>query len=350
MKLLACSDKGLIEFDHNHSKFQFKKVHFLGQPTSYIDCYNYLWRVAINHRHWGPKIQFSKDQGNIWTELQAPKFPAAEDNQSILRSIWTITAYEDESYYVGVEPAGIFHTKSNGEAYEFSTELWNHPTRKHWVGGGKGSTNPFLHHIVVDPTDQNHLYVGISCAGVLESFDGGQSWKMINKGLRADFLPDPNPEAGYDPHSLRMSSQNPEVIWQQNHCGIFRTENGGKSWEDLTQTFPESGFGFAIAVDESNDQRAWVIPCESDSMRIAPKNALVVYSTSDGGKSWKKLANGLPQEGAFDIVLRHGLDIKGPHLVFGTNNGNLYHSDNYGESWSIITQNLSPIRCVKILE
>jgi photosystem II stability/assembly factor-like uncharacterized protein len=147
-----------------------------------------------------------------------------------------------------------------------------------------------------------------------------------------------------------MSVKNPSVIWQQNHCGIFRSENGGKHWNDLTPNLGTTGFGFALAVDAEDDRKAWVIPCESDSMRIAPGNSLSVYTTSDGGINWRRISNGLPQNNVFDIVLRHGFDIQNSQLVFGTNNGNLYHSRDYGENWSIITQNLSTVRCVKLLK
>lgn len=352
MKLLACTDKGLIEFENVSGKFQFGRIHFSGQPVAYLDCYDEVWRVAINHKHWGSKIHKSEDSGQSWQELNAPKFPSsilAQNNQATLRSIWNITAHNKEEFYVGVEPAAIFHSRDGGNSYDFMEGLWNHPTRKSWIGGGKGSTNPFLHHIIVDPANHNHLFVAVSCAGVLESYDNGKSWKMINEGIRADFLPNPEAVAGHDPHNLKMSQKNPLVIWQQNHCGIFRTENGGKHWNDLTPNIETSGYGFALAIDAKDDNRAWVIPCESDSMRIAPGNKLSVYSTSDAGTTWRRLSNGLPQDGVFDIVLRHGLDIRNSHLAFGTNNGNLYHSPDFGENWNIITQNLSAVRCVKLL-
>lgn len=352
MKLLACTDKGLIEFQLKKGEFEFKQIHFPGQPTGYIDCLGNDWRVAINHRHWGSKIHHSKDLGKTWTEIPSPKIPETfqMNGEVTLRSIWTITSVNSNEYYLGVEPAALFHTHDNGKTYDFIEGIWNHPTRKSWVGGGKGSISPFLHQVIVVPSNRDHIYAAISCAGVLESQDRGKSWNMINEGLRSDFLPNANAAAGHDPHCLKISLQNPSVIWQQNHCGIFRSDNGGKSWNDLTGNFPGTGYGFALVISQDDDKSAWVIPCESDSMRMAPDNSLAVYRTSDAGISWQRQDRGLPQIGAFDIVLRQAFDIQGSHLVFGTNNGNVYHSEDNGESWSIITQNLTSVRSIKLLD
>jgi len=352
MIVLVGTDKGLIEFRIGKEKSTLSKIHFLGLPIGVIHHHERnggLW-VAINHKHWGPKIHGSTDSGNSWQELGSPKFTV--ENGSVIKNVWAFICEENENperYYVGVEPAALFITNDSGKSYELVKGLWDHNSRPKWEGGGKGSLDPFLHTIVIDPEDHNHIYVGISCAGVFETRNRGLLWEPINEGLVADYLPDPFAKIGHDPHCLIMSKQDRQVIWQQNHCGIFRTTDGGQHWKNVSDSSGKATYGFAMVVDEKDDRRAWVAPSQSDSLRVPFENAIRIYTTDDAGETWRELNKGLPQEGAFDIVLRHAMDISGSHIVFGTNNGNLYHSSNHGESWNIISQNLASIRALKII-
>ena len=217
--------------------------------------------------------------------------------------------------------------------------LWNHPSRaEHWFGGGRD--HPGIHSVVVDPRNSDHLYVGISCAGVFETRDRGNTWEVKNNGLRADYLPDPKAEVGHDPHLLVASPSQPDILWQQNHCGIFRSSDGAMSWQDVTQEAGPARFGFTVAVAEDNPDQAWVVPAISDEVRVAVDNALCVCRTDDGGKTWKELRKGLPQTDCFDIVFRHAMDVTGETLAFGTTTGNLFLSNDHGESWDCLNSNL----------
>jgi len=358
MQILVGTDKGLIEYSLLNDDFKLKEIHFLGFPIGGVNYHQSSgsWRAAVNHKHWGPKIHHSTNGGKQWQEIGAPKFPLniidKHGNKTVIKNIWEIahaTNADPDEFYVGVEPAAIFRTKDGGSNYEFIRGLWEHPSRSEWLGGGKGTMDPFLHSITIDPLDKSHIYVGISCAGVFETWNGGITWDAINKGLIADYLPNPKAEVGHDPHTLKMSKSNNKVIWQQNHCGIFKTSDGGKHWDNISDGKGIANYGFAMAIDEENDNRAWVIPSHSDSLRIPHDNALCVCITEDGGKTWLEQREGLPQEASFDIALRHALDIKEGHLVFGTNNGNLYHSPDYGAHWETVSQNLSTVRSVKII-
>ena len=170
-----------------------------------------------------------------------------------------------------------------------------------------------------------------------------------NNGLKAAYLPNPNVEIGHDPHLLLACRSNPDVLWQQNHCGIFRSENGGAIWEDVTDKNGLANYGFALAIDNENPLQAWVIPAASDVERVAPDLSLVVCRTEDGGKNWLALRNGLPQENCFDIVLRHSLVRKNEVLVFGTTTGNLYLSENDGEGWECVSNNLARVDYVAVV-
>ena len=251
--------------------------------------------------------------------------------------------------YVGTEPGGLFKSVDNGDHFELVRGLWDHPSRKEqWFGGGRD--HPGIHSILVDPADSKHLYIGISCAGMFESTDGSENWTPRNKGLRADFLPDPASEIGQDPHLIDWCKGNTQVMWQQNHCGIYRSVDAGANWTDISESEGPANFGFAIAAHETDSEVAWVVPGISDVTRVAVDQSLCVSRTTDGGKSWTALRNGLPQGTAFDITYRHALALTGEELVFGTTTGNLYHSANGGDQWTALSHNLPMVHSVEFHE
>jgi len=184
-------------------------------------------------------------------------------------------------------------------------------------------------------------------AGVFESKDGGKSWDGRNKGLIAEFLPDHNAEYGHDPHILVACPSNPDVMWQQNHCGIFKTTDGALTWQDVSDKDKGVYFGFAIAVDSENPDQAWVVPGDSDEIRVALDGGLFVSRTDDGGKSWTNFRAGLPQENCFDIVYRHALDSSGDWVAFGTTTGNVFISGDRGETWDTFSNFLPMIYSVQ---
>ena len=309
-RLLVGTDKGLVIY-HKERDWQVASTQFLGMPVSvvFVDERTNIWWICLAHRHWGQKIHRSFDEGQNWEPVPTPAYPDGallkSSKPASLRKIWCMAhAGRDRpgELYLGTEPGGLFHSKNNGDSFELVEELWEHPSRKHeWFGAGRD--HPFIHSIVVDPRDSNHFYIAISCAGVFETRDGGKSWLPRNKGLIATYLPNPNIEVGHDPHLLLACASNPDVMWQQNHCGIFRSVDGSANWENVTgkNGFPD--YGFALAIDHGNPERAWVIPAVSDTTRIAVNLALCVCRTDDGGKNWTALREGLPQDHCFDIVL-----------------------------------------------
>ena len=349
--------KGLITMKRNGNSWRHHNVSFLGIPVSltYVDPRNGTWWACLDHGHWGQKLHYSDDQGTNWHEVEAPKFPEGAEMKpgvpAAVRYLWAFAqGGEDQEgvLYVGTEPGGLFKSSDGGKSFELVESLWDHPSRPdHWFGGGRDY--PGIHSIVVDPRDSKHVYIGISCAGVFETMDGGQSWEVRNQGLRADYLPDPQAEVGHDPHLLVACPANPDHLWQQNHCGIFRSTNGGKDWLDVTQQDGPARFGFAVAVNEQDPEQAWVVPAVSDEVRVAVDGALCVCRTDDGGNTWQDLRNGLPQENCYDIVFRHALSNNGNTLVFGTTTGNLFVSYDNGDNWETASSTLPMIYSVDMV-
>jgi len=316
-----------------------------------------LW-ASLDHGHWGAKLQRSRDLGKTWHEVEAPKYPkgarakpwtTGKSQPATLSYVWTIVPGADTQpgrLYLGTEPGGLFVSDDGGDTWRLDKGLWNHPTRlEKWFGGGRPL--PGLHSVIVDPRDPARISVGVSCAGVFHTEDGGRSWAPRNHGLTADFLPDPKAEVGQDPHFVQACEGSPDAMWQQNHCGIFRTTNGGKTWKAVSRKGHVAHFGFAVAADEENPDAAWVVPATSDTHRWAVDGKVCVCGTTDGGSTWRAYRRGLPQKNAYDVTLRHALDRAHGALAFGTTTGNLFFSADRGRSWETLSHHLPPIYSVR---
>ncbi|MBK8505339.1 MAG: glycosyl hydrolase [Saprospiraceae bacterium] len=343
----------MLVLEQAATSWKITSDHFMGIPVNMVfeDTRDGTWWVSLDHGHWGNKLLRSADKGSTWEEIAAPQYPEGslikEGVPASLRYIWAFASTgngNSSGLWIGTEPGGLFRLDAENYAHLVES-LWNFPGRsEQWFGGGRDYAG--IHSILVDPRDDKHIYVGISVAGVFESKDGGRSWKPKNKGLRADFLPDPQSEIGHDPHLLIYSPSDPDVLWQQNHCGIFRSVNGGNSWDDISDRDGDANFGFAVAADPTDSKRAWVAPAISDGIRVAIDRKLCICRTDDGGLSWKTLRRGLPQEYCYDIVFRHALISNGQDVIFGTTTGNLFSSADGGEEWQTVSNYLPMIYCL----
>lgn len=354
--LLIGTTKGLVVAKIMDEQCTIASIHFEGMPVSmvYVDERINTWWVALSHRHWGEKLHYTNDEGKSWVECSVPSyagFSYRPGKPAALKKIWTMKhagVNRPGGLWLGTEPGGLFYTDDNGKSFHLNEGLWNHPSRlddTQWFGAGKDF--PFLHSIIVNPNDSQHIYVGVSCAGVFETKDGGLSWQARNTGLIAAYLPNPKQEVGHDPHLIQMSNKNPLILWQQNHCGIFRTVDGAKTWIDVSGKSGFPKYGFCIAIDEDDPESAWVIPAQSDEKRIPVDLKLTVCATKDGGANWHSTTNGLPGL-SFELALRHCFVKKGSLLAFGTNNGNLYLSFDAGGSWRCNFSSLAGINALAV--
>ncbi|NND33806.1 MAG: glycosyl hydrolase [Saprospiraceae bacterium] len=354
MRCLVGTTKGLCVFRNVAGKLALEQIHFKGLPISMIhfDRNSGTCWVGLSMKHWGAKIFRSKKDLNEWQELTTPIYPAQCNVKpgvpASLRLIWS--AYFDAhsgKLWLGTEPGGLFESMPDGQ-FELNQALWNNPDRvEHWFGGGRDQAG--IHTILGHPQDRQFLLLGVSCGGVYVSRDGGTSWQMKNKGLRADYLPEPLGPYGHDPHALEICATQPDTIWQQNHCGVFVTHDGAETWKDVTPADDYGRYGFPIVIDHQDPLRAWIIPAESDDQRVAKDLRLVICHTNDGGQTWIKQTRGLPQENCFDLVFRHAFDRREELMCFGTTTGNLFVSNDDGESWSHQQSFLPPIHSLLII-
>ncbi len=314
------------------------------------DGRNRLW-TAVNSSYWGSYLSSSEDFGKTWTEPETygVKFP--EDAENAVKQIWQLelgNAQEPKTLYCGVEPAALFRSDDAGETWSLVNGLYDHPHRPQWQPGGGGLC---LHTILPDPANKDRMHIAISTGGVYRTDDGGKSWQVRNQGVRAQFLPPDQqyPEFGQCVHKIVSHPSNPKRMFLQNHWGLYKSDDGADSWIDIANGVP-SDFGFAMEIDHNEPNTAYIIPLESDEFRCTPEAKLRVYRTRNAGESWETLSNGLPQENAFETVLRDGMSgdtLKPTGLYFGTRNGKLFGSNDAGESWTAIAQGLPPVVCVK---
>jgi hypothetical protein len=301
--------------------------------------------AATDHAVWGAHVHRSDDGGRTWTVLEnAPHHPDARG----LKAIWYLApgpADHPNILYAGIEPAGLFLSHDRGENWAPVASLNDHPTNESWQPAGGGLA---LHSIIVDPGNPRRLYCALSAGGVYRSDDGGRNWRSCNAGVRADFLPQRYPATGQCVHKLLLHPRDDRRLYQQNHCGVYRSDDRGDSWTEVTGGLP-SDFGYALALDPSDPDTAYVIPEESSHMRATIDGRLRVYRTRDAGVTWQPLDRGLPQEHAYVSILRDamcddGLDPVG--IYFGTSSGHLFASADGGEDWRMVAGFLPKILSV----
>jgi hypothetical protein len=250
--------------------------------------------------------------------------------------------------WTGTLPGGLFRSIDRGTTWELMRGLWDNPTRKYWMGGGYDV--PGINSVSVDPRDPSTLRVGISSGGVWVTRDGGVTWQPTTKGMRADYVPPEMVEeaAAQDIHRLIQSPSQPDMLWVQHHNGIFVSRDGGARWTEIKKAGP-SCFGFTTAVHPREPETAWFVPAIKDERRIPVDGRMVVTRTRDGGTSFDVLTRGLPQSNAYHLVYRHCLavDSTGDRLAMGSTTGGLWVTEDGGDSWAAVSQDLPPVHSVR---
>ena len=303
---------------------------------------------AGGNEWFGPAIWKSTDLGETWTHSSAGLAYAAGEEP--VKSGWSV-AVGDGAVYAGVQPAGLFRSDDGGASWTHLDGLQKHPSRPEWNPGGAGL---ILHSIVLHPQDADQVWIGISAAGVFHTADGGKTWEPRNRGTRADFMPEGQnyPEFGQCVHNVVMAAGMPDRLYQQNHCGMYRSDDGGVEWQSIEDGLP-SDFGFPAAAHPSDPDTLYLLPLNGATEgRFVPDAKAAVWRTRDGGKTWQDLRRGLPQEGAYFGVLRQAMatDRMDPAGVyFGTSSGALFASSDEGDSWSCIAEHLPTVLSVETL-
>jgi photosystem II stability/assembly factor-like uncharacterized protein len=304
--------------------------------------------AAGGNAWFGPAVWRSEDLGANWTH-SSDGLTYAEGEPPVT-SAWSLTA-RNGTLFAGVEPAGLFRSEDGGRTWRHVSGLREHPSRSQWQPGAGGL---ILHAIVCHPQDPSQMWVAISAAGVFHTSDDGETWTPRNHGTRCDFNPPEAryPEFGQCVHGLAMAAGRPNRLYQQNHCGMYRSDDGGLSWASIEHGLP-SDFGFPALAHPRDPDTFYLLPLNGAVVgRYVPDAKAAVWRTRDGGATWQDLRHGLPQHNAFFGVLRQAMaaDTLDPAGVYvGTSTGTLYASADEGETWSSIAEHLPPISSVETL-
>ncbi|HEX2095698.1 MAG TPA: hypothetical protein VHG28_25090 [Longimicrobiaceae bacterium] len=353
--LLVGTMKGafLLSSDRDRKEWRVDGPHFRGETVYSLAFDQRAGRRRIlagtQSFHWGSVVRASDDFGATWTAPDRKNVRFPEGSELALANIWQIRpgrASEPDVVYAGVEPAALFESRDAGETWSPVEGLLAHEHRPRWMPGGGGLC---LHTIVLDPGEPRRMGVAISTGGFYRTDDGGVSWWARNQGVRAEFLPDKYPEFGQCVHKVVNHPSRPERLFLQNHWGLYRSDDWGDSWHDIANGVP-SDFGFAMEVHPHDPETVYIVPLESDEFRCVPEARMRVFRTRDAGASWEPLSEGLPQEGAYETVLRDALATDGHDpagIYVGTRSGKLFASADGGESWDEIAGSFPPVVCVR---
>lgn len=369
-RIFAATRKGLFTIERNgtgRQPWKITQTAFLAEHVIMMlpDSRDGSIYASLYHGHFGTKMHRSVDGGLDWQEISVPAYPEPKEEelhqdmwgrtiQWKLDRVWAMEAGSSDQegvLWCGTLPGGLFRSNDHGATWQLNESLWYDPLRKQWMGGG--ADLPGIHSICVDPRDSNRVSIGISCGGVWVTTDGGNSWTCRADGIWSAYTPpeekeNPNVQ---DVHRVVQCPAAPDVLWAQHHNGIFRTTNACQSWDDVSNlaSLSPTSFGFAVAVHPREPDTAWFVPGVKDEHRLPADGKVVVARTRDGGQTFDVLREGLPQDHAYDLTYRHGLDIDqtGDRLVFGSTTGSLWISEDQGDRWQMISEHLPPIYCVR---
>ncbi len=317
--------------------------------------------AALDHGHFGVKLH-RREKGGDWQEIATPEYPEKPEGHeehdmwgrpipwSIVQ-VWALEtggADEPGTLWCGTIPGGVFKSSDHGTSWQMMRSLWDEPKRQKWMGGGMDL--PGVHSILVDPRNSQHVTLGVSIGGLWHTDDGGATWQQRGEGMRAEYVPEDlvHDPIAQDVHRLAQCRADPDRIWVQHHNGMFISGDAGRTFKEITDVKP-SVFGFPCVVHPQDPDTAWFVPGIKDEKRIPVDGRLVLTRTRDGGKSFEILSNGLPQRHAYDLVYRHALalDDAGTRLAMGSTTGGLWISEDQGDTWSSVSQNLPPVYSVR---
>src|SRR5688500_108802 len=329
----------------------------------------------------GQVIQRSDDGGKTWHQPGTPTgsrstdgMPAGESNKFVydttsetgkpltthqwydgtqhpwqFKRVWHLepSLSDPDVVYAGAEDASLFRSSDGGQTWQELAGLRGHVSGPQWSPGAGGMC---LHTIIIDPSNEDRMFIAISAAGSFRTDDGGKTWRPINRGLRSEYIPDPAAEVGHCVHRIAMHHARPHVLFMQKHWDVMRSDDAGDSWHEISGNLP-SDFGFVVDVHAHEPNTIYVIPIKSDSEHFPPEGKLRGYRSRTGGNNWEALTHGLPQENCYVNVLRDAMavDTLDPcGIYFGSTGGQIYGSSDGGDSSKAIVHNLPAVDSVEV--
>jgi hypothetical protein len=254
---------------------------------------------------------------------------------------------EADTVYAGIEDAALFRSTDGGQTWKELPGLRGNDTGPRWQPGAGGMC---LHTILLDPSDPQRMFIAISAAGAFRTDDAGKTWKPINRGLKSQYIPDPNAEVGHCVHRIAQHRSRPNTLFMQKHWDVMRSDDAGDNWREISGDLP-TDFGFVIDVHAHEPETVYVVPIKSDSEHFPLDGKLRVYRSRTGGNDWEPLAKGLPQSDCYVNVLRDAMAVDSLDscgVYFGTTGGQVYASADAGNNWAPIVRDLPAVLSVEV--
>ena len=361
--------------------------------------------AAANSDWWGPSVARSDDGGVSWDQrTEGLGFP--RDMGISIGNVWHLRPGLESQpgvVYAGLDPVGLFRSEDGGVSWSSVDGLNRHALRPFWraIPGGDGAglmevvltegeeaaqrvldeagepddglarrreaaqeqLGGMTHSIAIDPRDPSHMYVAVSAGGLYVTADGGESWeliprlpgedtadeRMLTSQTVAGVASDVDPATEFDMHTMRMDPKDPDRLWSQAHNGVFRSDDRGETWKNLSTELPDF-HAFPIAVARGAQDAVYIVPLVNDDFRVAG-GQLSVLRTRDDGATWETLTDGLPGPHDYQSVYREGLDTDGLEqegVYVGASNGQVYASRDGGDHWSRLPGTLPPVLSVTV--
>ena len=349
---IGTSDESRTTWDWNGPLFQMEEVY-----SAMIDRRGSTPRLlaGCSSSWFGPQVRRSDDLGEAWEETPngAIRFP--EDAQlpdgspATLARVWQLVpGVGDDVVWAGTEPGAVFRSENRGESFSLVRGLWDHPHRAEWSEGFGGQA---FHTILPHPTDESSVLAALSTGGVYRTADGGETWEPANKGVKAEFFPGERnyPEFGQCVHKVARDPVDPDRLFLQNHGGVYRSDDGGSSWQDIAPGLP-SEFGFAMVTHPREANTAYTFPISDAGARWPVDGKARVCRTTDGGASWEPLGEGSLPDEFYAAVMRDAMcadDHETAGLYFGSRNGAVWCSPDSGSTWAEIHKDLPDVLVVR---
>ncbi|HEV2351085.1 MAG TPA: exo-alpha-sialidase [Terriglobia bacterium] len=328
----------------------------------------------------GQQIQVSKDGGKTWDvpggamKMDAPGPPQKAPNRFVydtsaetgkpltthqfydgtqhpweFKRVWHLepSLTDADTVFAGIEDAAIFKSTDGGLNWKEMSGLRGHGTGPKWQPGAGGMC---LHTLILDRSNPGRIYIAISAAGAFRTDDGGKTWKPINRGLKSQYIPDPNAEVGHCVHHVAMHPTRPNTLFMQKHWDVMRSDDAGDNWKEVSGNLP-TDFGFVIDVHAHEPETIYVVPIKSDGEHFPLEGKLRVYRSRTGGNEWEELSKGLPPRDCYVNVLRDAMAVDSLDkcgIYFGTTGGQVYCSADAGENWAPIVRDLPAVFSVEV--
>ncbi|HEV2731739.1 MAG TPA: exo-alpha-sialidase [Terriglobales bacterium] len=328
--------------------------HLKGSPADPNRVYASQWSGWF-----GQLIQRSNDGGETWepvgNQFVYDGVPGTHQwydgtpHPWEFKRVWHLepSLHDPDTVYAGVEDAALFRTTDGGQTWHELPGLRGHGSGTRWQPGASGMC---LHTVLLEPSDTSRIFIAISAAGVFRSYDAGETWRPVNRGLKSQYIPDPNADVGHCVHRIAMHRSRPSVLFMQKHWDVMRSDNAGDSWQEVSGNLP-TDFGFVIDVHAHEPETIYVVPIKSDSEHFPPDGKLRVYRSRTGGNDWEALTKGLPQNDCYVSVLRDAMAVDSLDkcgIYFGTTGGQVYASSDAGDIWTPIAQHLPGVLSVEV--